>query len=278
MAELSQMLEEARAWIGSKSSSEPLVGVVLGSGLGEVNLPLEMPLRIPYSEIPHFPKSTAPGHPGALLLGSMGGMDVAVLQGRFHYYEGYSTSKITFPVRVLGALGVRTLILTNAAGGLNPLFQPGDIMGIVDHINLIPENPLRGLREGVHGERFPDMSRAYEPKLLELAEQVALEQGLFLRKGVYVAVPGPSLETPAETRFLRMAGADAVGMSTTPEVVVARSLGLRVLGLSVISNVNRPDCMAPILVEEILECSLRAAPKLTGLIKGILERLFPKEG
>lgn len=273
MHELGAMILQSRTWLESRSGLKPLVGLVLGSGLGELDLPMEEPLRIPYTEIPHFPKSTAPGHTGALVLGALKGLPVAVLQGRFHYYEGYSTSEIAFPVRVLGALGVKILILTNAAGGLNPLFKPGDIMGMVDHINLIPENPLRGLQDEGLGERFPDMSRAYDPELLDLAEQVAVGQGVPLRKGVYVAVPGPSLETPAETRFLRMAGADAVGMSTIPEVIVARSMGLRVLGLSVISNVNRPDCMAPILVEEILACSFRTSPKLVRVLVGIMEKI-----
>lgn len=277
MRELHSMILEAQTYLESGTTFKPLAGLVLGSGLGELDLPLEAPLRIPYTEVPHFPRSTAPGHRGVLLLGGLKGVPVAVLHGRFHYYEGYSASEITFPVRVLGALGIKTLILTNAAGGLNPLFKPGDIMGIVDHINLIPENPLRGFQDESLGERFPDMSRAYDPELLDIAEQVALAQGLVLRRGVYAAVPGPSLETPAETRFLRIAGADAVGMSTTPEVIVARSLGLRILGFSVISNVNRPDCMAPILVEEILDCSRKSFPKLARLLLGVLEKLSARK-
>lgn len=276
MVELWERIQEAAAWLMSRTQVRPLVGLVMGSGLGELDFPLEGSFRIPYGQIPHFPSSTAPGHQGVLLLGSLKGIPVAVMEGRFHYYEGYTTEQITFPVRVLKALGLHTLILTNAAGGLNPLFKPGDIMGIADHIHLIPENPLRGLLDERFGERFPDMSRAYDPELLNLAEQAAIKQGFSLRKGVYVGIPGPSLETPAETRFLRMAGADAVGMSTTPEVIVARSLGLKVLGLSVISNVNRPDCMAPILVQEILDCSQKAAPRLAGLILGILENLRGK--
>ncbi|MEJ5377097.1 MAG: purine-nucleoside phosphorylase [bacterium] len=277
MDKLQDMIRETENWIRSKSALSPSIGLVLGSGLGEVELPLEDILGIPYQEIPHFPRSTAPGHMGVLLLGRLGKVFVAVLKGRFHYYEGYSTSQITFPLRILKTLGIKTLILTNAAGGLNPQFKPGDIMGIVDHINFIPDNPLRGLQGEILGERFPDMSRAYDPQLLDLAEEVALAQGFVLRRGVYVAVPGPSLETPAETRFLRMAGADAVGMSTTAEVIVARSIGLKVIGISVISNVNRPDCMAPISVKEILQCSLETAPRLAGLLKGILERLSEME-
>ncbi len=277
MDKLQDMIWETENWIRSRSALRPSIGLVLGSGLGEVELPLEGTLGIPYQEIPHFPRSTAPGHMGVLLLGRLGKVFVAVLKGRFHYYEGYSTSQITFPLRILKTLGIKTLILTNAAGGLNPQFKPGDIMGIVDHINFIPDNPLRGLQEEILGDRFPDMSRAYDPQLLDLAEEVALAQGFVLRRGVYVAVPGPSLETPAETRFLRMAGADAVGMSTTAEVIVARSMGLKVIGLSVISNVNRPDCMAPISVREILQCSFETAPRLAGLLKGILEKLSEME-
>jgi len=276
MGQLWEKVQEATAWLMSKTQVRPLVGLVMGSGLGELDFPMDGSFRIPYGQIPHFPSSTAPGHQGVLLLGSLREIPVAVMEGRFHYYEGYTTEQITFPVRVLRALGLKILILTNAAGGLNPLFSPGDIMGIVDHIHFIPENPLRGLTDERLGERFPDMSRAYDPELLNLAEEVALRQGFSLRKGVYVGIPGPSLETPAETRFLRMAGADAVGMSTTSEVIVARSQGLKVLGLSVISNVNRPDCMAPILVEEILDCSQKTAPRLARLLLGILENLRGK--
>jgi purine-nucleoside phosphorylase len=234
---------------------------------------LEISHLIPYGEIPHFPKSTAPGHEGALAFGELDKLPVAVLRGRFHFYEGYRTWEITFPIRVLGEVGVKILIVTNAAGGLNPSFEAGEIMAIVDHINLIPENPLRGLDDPRLGDRFPDMSRAYDPELISIAERIALAEGIPLRKGVYVGIPGPSLETPAETRFLRMIGADAVGMSTTPEVIVSRSIGMRVLGISVISNVNRPDCMEPILVEEILECSRRTAPKLSRLLEGIMREM-----
>lgn len=266
-------IQESVGWLRSRMPAPPRVCVILGSGLGGLDYRLESVVGIQYEEIPHFPRSTAPGHEGTLLLGRIAGLPLALLQGRFHYYEGYSTVQITMPVRVMSALGAKVLIVTNAAGGLNPLFQPGDIMSIVDHIHMIPENPLRGVVDERLGERFPDMSRAYDPALLELAENVAMGQGVALRRGVYVSVPGPSLETPAETRFLRLAGADAVGMSTTAEVIVARSLGMQVLGLSVISNVNRPDCMAPIRVEEILECSRRSVPRLAGLVVGVIEQI-----
>ncbi len=270
--ELTSALEALRGC----TSFQPEVGLVLGSGLGELEGMVQGVERIPYSEIPHFPRSTAPGHAGNLLLGRVSGCPVAILQGRLHYYEGYSTQAITFPIRVVAGLGVRTLLVTNAAGGLNPLFRPGDIMIIQDHIHMIPENPLRGIRDDRLGDHFPDMSTAYDPDLVRMAEAVALSLSIPLKKGVYVGIPGPSLETPAETRLLIAAGADAVGMSTTSEVIVARSLGLKVLGLSVVSNVNRPDAMEPILVDAILAASREAAPTLMRLLEGVLGRLRSK--
>lgn len=273
MEGLWERIQESVDWLRPRMPFPPRVCVILGSGLGGSHYKLDSLVEIPYREIPHFPRSTAPGHEGTLIWGSLAGFPVALLQGRFHYYEGYSTAQITIPVRVISALGAKVLIVTNAAGGLNPLYHPGDIMGIMDHIHLIPDNPLRGLLDERLGERFPDMSRAYDPVLLDIAQQVAIKEGIAWHKGVYVSVPGPSLETPAETRFLRLAGADAVGMSTTAEVIVARSLGLRVLGLSIISNVNRPDCMAPILVEDILECSRKSASKLAVLLTGVIQRI-----
>jgi purine-nucleoside phosphorylase len=273
MEELYDRVMASARKIAEQVPSKPTVGLIMGSGLGEMGDRLTDVNSIPYSEIPHFPRSTAPGHAGNLLVGNLAGHCVGVLQGRFHFYEGYSTQEITFPIRVLSVLGAKSLVVTNASGGLNPLFRQGQIMGIADHIHLIPENPLRGLNDERLGDRFPDMSRAYDPDLLALAEGVALKRGIHLQKGVYAGVPGPSLETPAETRLLRAAGADAVGMSTTSEVIVARSVGLRVLGLSVISNVNRPDCMAPILVEEILKASRETTPKLLGLLESILGQL-----
>jgi purine-nucleoside phosphorylase len=273
MDQLWEKVQETKAWLECRVAARPKVGLILGSGLSVTLQALEISHLIPYGEIPHFPKSTAPGHEGALAFGELDKLPVAVLRGRFHFYEGYRTWEITFPIRVLGEVGVKILIVTNAAGGLNPSFEAGEIMAIVDHINLIPENPLRGLDDPRLGDRFPDMSRAYDPELISIAERIALAEGIPLRKGVYVGIPGPSLETPAETRFLRMIGADAVGMSTTPEVIVSRSIGMRVLGISVISNVNRPDCMEPILVEEILECSRRTAPKLSRLLEGIMREM-----
>jgi purine-nucleoside phosphorylase len=273
MEGLYERVMEAIKSLSDRISLRPEVGLVLGSGLGALSDSLETIDTISYESIPHFPTPTAPGHSGNLLIGRLSGCPLAVLQGRFHFYEGHSTKEITFPIRVLAGLQAQTLIVTNAAGGLNPLFAPGDLMAVDDHLHLIPENPLCGLTDDRLGDRFPDMSRAYDPDLLHTAESVALEHSLSLHKGVYVGVPGPSLETPAETRLLRTMGADAVGMSTTSEVIVARSLGMRVLGLSVISNVNRPDCMAPILLEDILRVSSETTPRLMKLIEGVLKRM-----
>ncbi len=273
MEDLYRLVRETVDQLSREVEMRPTVGLVMGSGLGEVEGVMETAVKVPYEELLHFPRSTAPGHEGNLLLGRMEGCPLAVLQGRFHFYEGYSTQEITFPIRVLAAMGIKMLVVTNAAGGLNPMFRPGDIMIIADHLHMIPENPLRGLVDTRLGDRFPDMSEAYDRSLVEETEMVALELGIRVQKGVYVAIPGPSLETPAETRFLRAVGADAVGMSTTPEVIVARSLGLKVLGLSVISNVNRPDCMEPILVDSILAASHGATPRLLKLISGVLARM-----
>jgi purine-nucleoside phosphorylase len=273
MKDLYDKVMGAAKAISDKTTIRPEVGIVLGTGLGTLEESFKLMQSIPYEDIPHFPRSTAPGHSGNLLLGELSSCPVTVLQGRFHFYEGYSAKEITLPTRVLSALGVQTLILTNASGGLNPLYEPGDLMVIADHVHMIPANPLRGLTDERLGNPFPDMSKAYDPDLLEMTETVALGQGISLRRGVYVGIPGPSLETPAETRLLRAAGADAVGMSTTSEVIVARSVGMRVLGISLITNVNRPDCMEPILVDDILRVAREAAPKLMKLIEGIVEKI-----
>jgi len=213
------------------------------------------------------------GHADRLVVGRLGGQETLVMQGRAHYYEGYSLQEVTFPIRILKGIGAEILIVTNAAGGLNTLFHPGDLMIIVDHINLMPENPLRGIHSESLGDRFQDLSEAYDRELIKMAREMALELGIHLREGVYVGIPGPSLETASETRLLRTFGADAVGMSTVPEVIVARSVGLRVVGLSVISNVNRPDAFQPILLDEIIANTKAAEPKLIHLIKGIVSAI-----
>lgn len=273
MDELIKNLDAATHFIQDKAPFSPKIGIILGTGLGGIALEMDALFSTSYDEIPFFPKSTVKGHEGRLLMGYLNGQKVAIFQGRIHYYEGYSMKEVTMPVRLLKGLGGEILIITNAAGGLNLLFAPGDIMVIHDHINLMPENPLRGIVSESLGDRFPDLSEAYDRELIRKAKEVAIEMGIHIKEGVYVAIPGPSLETASETRLLRTIGADAVGMSTVPEVIVARSVGLKVLGLSVISNVNRPDAFKPILVEEIIANTKRAEPVLTGLIKRIIGKV-----
>ncbi len=270
-----QRVEEAKDFLAQKLSYQPDIVLILGTGLSGAAEEIEKDLVIPYEEIPHFPRSTVESHRGRLVVGNLMGKKVAAFQGRFHYYEGYSTREITFPLRVMSLLGAKLLIVSNAAGGLDLSFRPGDLMIIRDHINLIPENPLRGPNIEEWGPRFPDLSEAYSPRLRALLKEVAGEK-LALKEGVYVAVPGPSLETPAETRYLRLIGADAVGMSTVPEVIVARHAGLEVLGVSVIANVNDPDNFKPILLEEIIAAAQKAEEKLLTLIKEFL-RVLPEE-
>jgi purine-nucleoside phosphorylase len=248
-------------------------GIILGTGAGGLSSRLAGARTIPYSAIPHIPTSSAPSHAGQLHYGTLAGRPVLLFQGRFHVYEGYSMLQVTFPVRLLSALGIQTLILTNAAGGLQPLFQSGDLMLIRDHINLLGDNPLVGENIDAWGPRFPDMSRVYDQALAQLAVATALKCGILLRQGVYVAVRGPSLETPAETRMLRLLGADAVGMSTVPEAIAAVHAGVRLLGLSVISNVNLPDAMAPVAIEEIIQVVQKAQEPLAQLVQGIVANL-----
>jgi len=270
---------EAVEYIRSHTRHKPEVGVVLGSGLSALADRVADADVISYDDIPHFVPSTVPGHVGRLVVGVLGGVRVLLMQGRTHFYEGYSTAQVSLPVRVMQYLGVGALIVTNAAGGIHPEFASGDLMVINDHINLVGmagQNPLRGPNEADFGVRFPSMAPAYDPALVTLAEEVAREQGITLRRGVYVMVAGPSYETPAEIRFLRTIGADAVGMSTVPEVVVARHAGMRVLGISLISNVaidalEKAQGMAT--HEEVLEAGRRAVPALIALVEGILTRL-----
>jgi purine-nucleoside phosphorylase len=273
MSMFRQQVEEAAVFLRKKLGARPACGIILGTGAGGLGAYLEKAITIPYGVIPHFPRASAPSHAGKLKYGEMGGRAVLVFQGRFHAYEGYSLLQATFPVRLLAALGVNCLILTNAAGGLQPVFKSGDLMLIRDHINMLGDNPLVGENLDDWGPRFPDMSHVYDRQLAELAGQTAIEQGIRLREGVYVAVKGPSLETPAETRLLRLLGADAVGMSTVAEAIVAVHAGLRLLGLSVISNVNLPDAMAPVAIEEIINVVQQAELPLSRLLMGILAKL-----
>jgi purine-nucleoside phosphorylase len=228
---------------------------------------------IPYQELPGFPLSTVESHAGRLLLGRLGSTPVVAMQGRFHRYEGYSLGEVTFPVRVMHALGARTLIVSNACGGMNPLWSPGDLVLLSDHINLLGDNPLIGANDERLGPRFPDMSAPYDPELRALARAVSLKLGIVLREGVYVAVPGPNLETRAEYRMLRAIGADVVGMSTVPEVIVAAHSGIRTVGISIITDQCLPDALEPASLERIIETARQAEPALTRLITGLVERL-----
>ena len=265
-------VEEAAGFLAKKAPFAPEVVVMLGTGLGDVAAAVDGAWRCPYQDIPFFPVSTAPDHKGELVMGRIGDAKVAIFQGRFHYYEGYSTLELTLPVRVMAALGAKVLVGCNAAGGLDLSFSSGDIMVIRDHINFIPDNPLRGPNMDAWGPRFPDMSKAYSPRLRRAVEEAAQEIGLRLRSGVFVCVPGPSLETPAETRFLRSIGADAVAMSLVPEVIVAVHAGMEVLGLSIIANVNDPDAFQPILIEDVIAQARRAEERLQGLIEAFIRR------
>lgn len=267
-----QQVDEAAAFLRARLPWRPRWGIILGTGQGRLADHLEGAETLAYTDLPHFPPPTTPGHAGRLAWGRLAGVPVLVFQGRFHLYEGLSPRQVALPVRLLAALGGEVLAVCNAAGGLNPLFQAGDLMLITDHINLQGDNPLVGANVDAWGPRFPDMSRVYDPTLRVVAEEVARDRRLRLRQGVYVAVKGPSLETPAETRMLRLLGADAVGMSTVPEVIAAVHAGLKVLGLSVISNVNLPDAMAPIDLPEIIATVAAAEPHLVELLLGILAR------
>lgn len=265
--------DEAFSYIQSKTTFKPEYMVILGTGLGRLADQMNVQDDIPYDQIPHFPTSTVESHSGRLLFGFLGGKKVVAMQGRFHYYEGYSMQQIVFPLRVLKAMGTHTLLVSNAAGGMNPNYQRGDIMLIVDHINLLGDNPLIGPNDNELGLRFPDMSEPYTPELIQLAEKVALEKGIKMHQGVYVAVSGPNLETKAEYRFLRQIGADVVGMSTIPEVIAAVHMSMKVLGISVITDECFPDSLEPVVMADILAAADEAEPKMTQVITGVLERL-----
>jgi purine-nucleoside phosphorylase len=259
--------------IRKKISPDTGIGLVLGTGLGGLAEHIRQARIISYQDLPDFPHSTVASHQGRLIGGTLAGKNVLALQGRFHLYEGYSPREIGFPIRILKALGLKVIILSNAAGGLDPLFRPGDIMLLTDQINFTGENPLIGPHREEWGPRFPDMSQVYDRELQALTEKVALEKRIPLRKGIYLGVKGPSLETPAETRFLRSLGAQAVGMSTIMEAIVAVQSGLRILGLSVISNVNLPDCLEPASIAAIIKTAQEAEPALRHLVKGVISKL-----
>ena len=251
----------------------PLIGMITGTGLGKLTETMEIDQNISYEEIPHFPRPTVAGHAGILLSGIIAGKPTLAMQGRFHIYEGYTVSEITFPVRVMASLGVKYLFISSAAGGLNPDFSPGELMLVTDHINLTGNNPLIGRNLEESGSSFIDMTSAYDKDLIALARRKAIEQGIHLNQGVYVGITGPSLETPAETRFLRTIGSDAVGMSTVNEVIEAIYSGLKVLAIVAITNINLPDCMAATSIEEVIANAEKASPSLTRLLTIIIKDL-----
>jgi purine-nucleoside phosphorylase len=259
--------------VRARTALRPEVAIVLGTGLGGLAGEIAVEAEIPYVEIPGFPLSTVETHAGKLLAGQLAGRPVMAMQGRFHRYEGYDLHQVTFPIRVLHALGARTLVVSNACGGMHPLWEPGDLVLLSDHINLLGDNPLIGPNDDRLGPRFPDMSAPYDPELRALARTVALDLGIVLREGVYVGVPGPNLETRAEYRMLRAMGADIVGMSTVPEVIVAVHQGMRVVGVSIITDQCLPDALEPADIGRIIATASRAEPKLTRLITTVVERL-----
>ena len=264
---------EAVAFIKERLPIDPEYLLILGTGLGQLAEEMTFELELPYEEIPHFPVSTVESHAGKLLIGYLGGKSVMAMQGRFHYYEGYSMNQIAFPVRIAKMLGIQTLLVSNACGGLNPNFERGDIMLINDHINFLGDNPLIGPNDPDLGPRFPDMSQPYTERLLATAEQVALDAGIKMHQGVYLAVSGPMMETKAEYRYMRQLGADVVGMSTVPEVIAAVHMSMEVLGISVITDECFPDALEPVSLDDVLEAAAMAEPQLTRVVVGVLERL-----
>ena len=264
---------EAVAFIKERLPIDPEYLLILGTGLGQLAEEMTVEVELPYEGIPHFPVSTVESHAGKLLIGYLGGKSIMAMQGRFHYYEGYSMNQIAFPVRVAKMLGIQTLLVSNACGGLNPNFERGDIMLINDHINFLGDNPLIGPNDPDLGPRFPDMSQPYTERLLATAEQVALDAGIKMHQGVYLAVSGPMMETKGEYRYMRQLGADVVGMSTVPEVIAAVHMSMEVLGISVITDECFPDALEPVSLDDVLEAAAMAEPQLTRVVVGVLERL-----
>jgi len=268
-----ERVKKAAEFLKERIETSPTIGIVLGSGLGGIAEVIESPRKISYKDIPGFPVATAPGHKGELIFGKLSGKDVVLMNGRFHYYEGHSMQDVTFPIRVMQLLGVKYLFLTNAAGGLNPLFEVGRPMIITDHINFMGDNPLRGKNVDEWGPRFPDMSEPYDRKLISLAKKVAEEEKIEIYEGVYVAVAGPNFETAAELRMFRKLGADAVGMSTVPEVIVARHAGIKVLGISAITDRAVPEDLKPLTAEEVLRIAEETGKKIARIILGVVRKL-----
>lgn len=270
--DLEAIRRSARA-VREQGAGEPRVGLVLGTGLGGLAASIEDAVSVSYEEIPDFPVSTVESHAGRFVAGGLEGLPVVAMEGRFHPYEGYSLEEVTLPIRVMHELGADCLVVSNACGGMNPLWEQGDLVLLSDHINLMGDNPLVGPNVDEHGPRFPDMSQAYDRELREMARTAAREEGLVLREGVYAAVTGPNLETAAEYRMLRGIGADVVGMSTVPEVIVARHAGMRVLGVGILTDMALPDALEPVDVEEIIATAREAEPGLTRLVRRVLSRI-----
>lgn len=275
MEEFRKQVEEAVRFLLQQWQERPVIGLILGTGLGDTIQALQPTGAVEYTDIPHYPASTVQSHAGRLICGRMAGKPVLAMQGRIHLYEGYKPLQISFPLRVMAGLGIRTLIISNAAGGLNPHFKAGELMLITDHINLTGQNPLVGPNVDDWGVRFPDMAEPYDRKLQQLALETAIAEKIPLHRGVYVGVLGPSLETAAETRFLRTIGADAVGMSTIMEVITAVHMGIKVLGISAITNVNLPDAYQAASIEQVIANAELASPKLMQLVSKIIEKLEP---
>jgi len=273
MNALYQSIQDAASFIRRTIGSQSEAAIILGTGLGGIADHISVTDRIPYNQLPHFPESTVQGHKGDLVFGTMAGRSVVVMQGRFHYYEGHTLQEATLPVRIMRELGARFLFVNSAAGGLNPHFKPGDVMIVTDHINLLGDNPLRGVTDERLGDRFPDMSRPYDEELIQTAQQAAQELKEPVKLGIYAAVAGPSLETRAETRMLRMLGADAVGMSTVPEVIVGCQVGFRTLALAAITNVNLPDTMEPVSIDKVISTATATLPRMASILAGTLQRL-----
>jgi purine-nucleoside phosphorylase len=270
MLELYDQIQEAAQAIADHWPSRPEVGIILGTGLGGLAEDIQTEARITYADIPHFPVPTVVSHAGRLVCGHLAGKNLVAMEGRFHFYEGYSLQQITLPVRVMKALGCKVLIVSNACGGMNPQYGKGDLMVIEDHINLLGDNPLIGRNDDRLGPRFPDMCHPYDPELIALAQRVALEEQIVCHKGVFVAVAGPNLETRAEYRFLRGIGADVVGMSTVPEVIVGVHCGLRNLGLSVVTDICLPDALEPVVLEDIVATANAAEKQLRVLVRRVV--------
>jgi purine-nucleoside phosphorylase len=271
MTGLFEQIEETTRVIHQRWQGKPKIGIILGTGLGGLEADIQKDCVLQYKDLPHFPVATVESHAGHLICGKLSGKPVVAMAGRFHQYEGYSLQQITFPVRVMKSLGVQTLIVSNVSGGMNPQYSKGDLMLIEDHINLLGDNPLIGKNDDRLGLRFPDMCNAYDRELLQAAEEICRNERIAFQKGVYVAVTGPNLETRAEYRFLRGIGADVVGMSTVPEVIVCRHAGIRVLGISIVTDMCLPDALAPVSLPEILAIASKAEEKLRLLVRRIVE-------